>query len=79
MPLVQFVGGTLDHPFVICPQCSSIADRVGVEDGGAVSEIIWSPDVTKSPRKVRPATFWACMRCEWCGEKSVIVTAQEAA
>lgn len=69
MPLKQI----LNVPFVLeCPLCGGVADRIGVEAGGAIEETIWSAETRGVARKVRPATFWACSTCEWCAEKATL-------
>jgi hypothetical protein len=51
-----------------CPQCGAGVDKVTPKQGGCIEETVVDPRTFRLSRKVRPATFWACMTCEWCEE-----------
>lgn len=47
-----------------CPDCGAVMTK----EHGAVSEPIITPVEGAIDRRVRPATFYACTRCEHCEE-----------
>lgn len=51
----------------VCPQCGGAVELVTPADGGAIEEQVVTRHMELA-RMVRPATFTACTRCEWCAE-----------
>lgn len=51
-----------------CPQCGAGVDKVTPRDGGCIEETVYAGNSGRPRRIVRPATFYACMTCEWCEE-----------
>jgi hypothetical protein len=51
-----------------CPLCGGQVERVRAQDGGAIERLVWTAPHGRICRVTRPASFYACARCEWCSE-----------
>jgi hypothetical protein len=55
-----------------CPDCGGEVEQVRAEDGGKIADLIFDTSRQhhgRQLRRVRPATFYACVACEWCNER----------